>query len=180
MSGTDGILLRDMLESDIVDYVRWFTTETGWMAYDAPWEECAATEEEERRAWTAYYESVRDLPPDALRQKFEIERNGKHIGWVSRYTDLEYMDNPDSLPAVGIDIPDPQERGRGAGTEALGQFIAYLRARGFRRIYTQTWSGNAAMLRTAEKLGFVPVCRLKGYRTVGGRPYDAVTLALDL
>ena len=34
----ENIILRDMIESDIEDYVRWFTTETEWSKTDAPWE----------------------------------------------------------------------------------------------------------------------------------------------
>ena len=36
------------------------------------------------------------------------------------------------------------------------------------------------MLRTAEKLGFVPYARDKDLRTVHGKTYDAVTLKLTL
>ena len=36
------------------------------------------------------------------------------------------------------------------------------------------------MLRTAEKLGFVPYAREKDLRTVRGQKYDALTLKLDL
>ena len=43
------ITLRDMRESDIEDYVRWFTRDTGWMDFDAPWEEKGGTTEEEER-----------------------------------------------------------------------------------------------------------------------------------
>lgn len=32
----EDIALRDMQESDIEDYVHWFTTETKWNDYDAP------------------------------------------------------------------------------------------------------------------------------------------------
>ena len=32
-----GILLRDMVESDIADYLRWETVETEWQLWDAPW-----------------------------------------------------------------------------------------------------------------------------------------------
>lgn len=32
-----GILLRDMVESDIADYLRWETEETEWQLWDAPW-----------------------------------------------------------------------------------------------------------------------------------------------
>lgn len=35
---SDNIILRDMIESDIEDYVRWFTVEREWENWDAPWE----------------------------------------------------------------------------------------------------------------------------------------------
>lgn len=34
----ENIILRDMIESDIEDYVRWFTVEREWENWDAPWE----------------------------------------------------------------------------------------------------------------------------------------------
>ena len=175
------VILRDMREADIEDYVRWFTRDTNWMQTDAPWEgNDDTTPEAERRRWRAYYESVKDLAADEVRWKFEIEVQGRHVGWVSSYTDLEYLPNPQEIPAVGIDIPEVGFRRHGVGTEALRQFIAYLKSKGYPCVYTQTWSGNAAMLRVAEKLGFTPVCRMRDHRTVGGKPYDALTLKLDL
>ena len=174
------IVLRDMKASDIEDYVRWFTVETEWMDWDAPWEWEETTEEAERRDWTEYYESVKDLPPDAPRKKYEIELDGRHVGWVSRYFDLGYLDNPEQIPAVGINIVEQNTRNHGVGTEALRQFIDYQKTQGAKCVYTQTWSGNHAMLRTAEKLGFVPYAREKGLRTVRGQNYDALTLKLDL
>ena len=173
------VVLRNMIQSDIEDYVRWFTVDVDWMKTDAPWEKTFSTEEAERQSWTEYYESVKDLPDDTFKWKFEIESDGKHVGWVCWYTDLEYMENPEEIPAVGIDIPEVAFRGRGVGTEALRLFIRYMKEAGYPAVYTQTWSGNAAMLRVAEKLGFTPVCRLKDHRTVDGKKYDAVTLKLN-
>ena len=71
-------------------------------------------------------------------------------------------------------------RGFGVGTEALRQFIEYLRTHGARCVYTQTWSGNVRMLRVAQKLGFVPYACMKDLRTVRGKLYDALTLKLEL
>ena len=176
--------LRDMTENDIEDYVRWFTTETEWMKTDAPWEfegtEGETTAEAERAAWTEYYESVRQLPKEATRWKFEIDSDGRHVGWVSCYDDLEYVDNPEQIPAVGIDIPAVDVHNRGIATQALRLYLTYLKERGFRTAYTQTWSGNYAMLRVAEKLGFVEAYRKKNHRTVRGELFDAVTLRLEL
>ncbi|MBQ2202118.1 MAG: GNAT family N-acetyltransferase, partial [Clostridia bacterium] len=108
------------------------------------------------------------------------ELDGRHVGWVCRYFDLGDVDNPEKIPAVGIDVPERDARGCGVGTEALREFIEYLRANGARRVYTQTWSGNARMLRVAEKLGFVPYACVKDLRTVRGQKYDALTLKLEL
>ena len=82
---SDNIILRDMIESDIEDYVRWFTVEREWENWDAPWEKEDTCKETERKRWMEYYESVKDCPDDAHRWKFEIEWNGRHIGWVSSY-----------------------------------------------------------------------------------------------
>ncbi len=172
------VLLREMLERDIEDYVRWFTRETEWMRWDAPWEDDLCTEEEARREWTEYYRSVRNRPADALRNKFEIEADGKHVGWVSAYRDTSPFENPEGYYAVGIDIPEEKDRNRGYGTEAMRQFIALLRKRGETCLYTQTWSGNRGMLALAEKLGFKEKARFAGIREVGGKRYDALTLEL--
>ncbi len=175
------LILRDMRESDIEDYVRWFTTETEWGDWDAPWEgSFAQSPEEERRSWTDYYAAVQGLPADAFRKKFEIELDGMHIGWVCSYTDLGYMENPEGIRAIGLDIPCGDARGRGCGTEAFRLYMGYLRERGHRSFLIQTWSGNARMTRVAEKLGFREICRRKDLREVWGKRYDAVTYRLDV
>ena len=174
------VILRDMIESDIEDYVRWFTAQTEWMDWDAPWENEETTPEAERESWTEYFGQVKALSKDAPRLKFEIELDGRHVGWVSRYFDLDTVENPEKIPAVGIDVPERDARGSGVGTEALRQFIDYLKRCGYRRVYTQTWSGNVRMLRVAEKLGFVPYACVKDLRTVRGQKYDALTLKLEL
>lgn len=175
------LTLRDMRESDIEDYVRWFTTETEWGNWDAPWEgHFESTEEEERRGWTEYYESVKNLPDDVVRWKYEIECDGVHIGWICAYTDLDYVDNPEEIWALGLDIPGLDGRKHGNGTKALQMYIEYLKEHGHKSFFTQTWSGNLPMVRVAEKLGFKEVCRKKDYREVNGKKYDAITWRLDL
>lgn len=170
------VILRDMKQSDIENYVRWFTKETEWGNWDAPWEPFEGDEQSERAGWTEYYESVKELPEDVTRWKFEIESNGVHIGWVSSYTDLEWMENKEGIPAIGIDIPEGKYRRNGVGTKALSAFMEYLKEQGYKTLYTQTWSGNIPMLRVAEKLGFQEIARKKDYREVDGKKYDALTL----
>ena len=58
----ENIILRDMIESDIEDYVRWFTMEREWESWNALWKKEDTDEESERRSWTEYYESVKIVP----------------------------------------------------------------------------------------------------------------------
>ena len=182
----DNIVLRDMIESDIEDYVRWFTTETEWSNTDAPWEPIESDAEAERASWREYYESVKELPDDVRRPKFEIEWNGRHIGWVSSYPIDENFEWNDEVKdgqtvhrAIGIDICESDVWGQGIGANALRAFINYNYENGADALYTQTWSGNTRMIRCAEKLGFVECNRYVGIREVEGQAYDALTFRLE-
>ena len=182
----ENIILRDMVKSDIEDYVRWFTTETEWSNTDAPWEPIESDEETERTSWREYYESVKKLSDDVRRWKFEIEWNGRHIGWVSSYPiDENYewigeiKDGQTVYRAIGIDICEPDVWGKGIGTNALRAFMNYYFENGVDELYTQTWSGNVRMLRCAEKLGFVECNRNIGTREVDGKKYDGLTFRLE-
>lgn len=179
----ENIILRDMIETDIEDYVRWFTAEREWEKWDAPWEKEDTDEETERKEWTKYYESVKNRPDDAYRWKFEIEWNGKHIGWVCSYCideNYEWVGKAEEGQivhrAVGIDICESDSWGNGIGTNALRAFMDYCLDSGACELYTQTWSGNVRMLRCAEKLGFAECNRCIGEREVNGRKYEGLTL----
>lgn len=182
----ENIILRDMIESDIEDYVRWFTLEREWENWDAPWEKEDTDEKAERTSWREYYESVKNLPDDARRWKFEIEWNGRHIGWVSSYSiDENYewvgeiKDGQTIYSAIGIDICEPDTWGNGIGTNALRAFMNYCFDSGVDELYTQTWSGNVRIIRCAEKLGFVECNREINFREVNGQKYDGLTLKVS-
>lgn len=185
----NNIILRDMKESDIEDYVRWFTTETQWMDWDAPWETDRLDAETERKNWTEYYESMREMPDEVTRWKFEIEAEGRHIGWVSSYlTDENYewispkqvKDGQKVHRTVGIDICESSIWDKHLGTNALCAFIRYYADHGCKEIYTQTWSGNVRMIHVAEKLSFQECNRDKGEREVRGEKYDGLTFMLKI
>ena len=182
------ITLRDMVESDIEHYVRWFTTETQWSETDSPWEPVSGDAEAERASWTEYYESVQEMPEDILRWKFEIDWNGRHIGWVCSYMideNYEWISTDDIKDgkkvyhAIGIDICESDVWGNGVGAAALRAFIKYYFDSGIDTIYTQTWSGNVRMIRCGEKLGFVECNRYENKREVNGKLYDALTYRLE-
>ena len=183
----ENIVLRDMKKSDIEDYVRWFTTETEWMDWDAPWEAQNADAETEHKRWTEEYESVKTMAENTLRWRFEIEYGGKHIGWVSSYLideNYDWIDEQDVRESqkvyrtVGIDIVDPSIRSKGLGTNALRGFIQYYVDRGCKEICTETWSGNIRMIRVAEKLGFRECNRVADECEVRGKQYDGLTFRM--
>ena len=181
------IILRDMTESDIADYIRWFTTDTEWTKTDAPWEIIESNEETEHSVWHRHYESVKNLNNNMLRHRFEIEYGGRHVGWVNSYRINEVFEwvSPDDIRnnrknhlAIGIDICESDIWGIGIGTNALRAFLDYYFKNGFDEVYTQTWSGNTRMLRLAEKLGFIECNRINESRIVEGKAYDALTFKL--
>lgn len=176
------VVLRDMADKDVEDYVRWHTSDTAWAAYDAPWEPVESDEDSERCNWRRVLERVKQLPGDTRRRKFEIQWRGRHVGWVCCYNiDKNYdwleeeKDGQTVHLTVGIDICESDVWGGGVGTCALGAYMDYLFENGADEIYTQTWSGNVRMLRCAEKLGFVLCSRKADAREVGGHRYDALT-----
>lgn len=180
------ILLRDMIEADIDDWLRWYNEDTAWSDWDAPDEELERVEAESYRA-----EQLRRLsvPLEGMRSFFEIATaDGHHIGMVTSYAigpDFKWLSWRDARErgdfsfTVGIDICDSRFWGRGYGTRALAAFIRYLLEERMGPLYLQTWSGNERMLRSAAKLGFVECFRRKGDRFIRGGVYDSITLRLD-
>ena len=78
-----GIVLRDMEEKDIGDWLRWRTVETAWGDWDAPWEPFAPIGEEAYRL--RELDKLRKPRPDH-RLRLEIDGpEGVHIGAVSAY-----------------------------------------------------------------------------------------------
>ncbi len=180
------IILRDMTESDIDDWIRWYNVETEWGDWDAPDEPLKPVDPEKFRA-----EQMTRLaaPMEGFRSFFEIATaDNHHIGKVTSYAigpDFKWMSWQDAKAsgnfrfALGIGICDSRFWGRGYGTQALAAFARYMLEQGRGPLYLQTWSGNVRMLRSAAKLGFVECFRREGDRFIRGGIYDSVTLRLD-
>ena len=181
------IILRDMTEADIEDDIRWYTLETDWSNWDAPWEplpDISDTDSYRKKELLKLAE-----PKDKIRWGFEIETaEGNHIGTVNSYMineNFEWISVKDIKPGdkafrtVGISICESSFCGKGFGTKALAAFINYYLENGEDEIYCQTWSGNIRMVKCAEKLGF-EICKRKiDYREVNGKKYDGLTFKLN-
>lgn len=184
----DEIILRDYQISDVEDEVRWTNVDTAWFYADTPWMKMEPADPDELRA--DMIDIMSGMPENAIRLRFEIEVDERHIGVVSSYyldgnferTPWESIDQSknaeenNSIRALGIEICEMDYWGRGIGTKALRAFMEYYRSLGERRFLLETWSGNARMLGCAGKLGFKEVKRQKGVYVVGGKEYDALVL----
>ncbi len=177
------IVLRDMVESDIADRIRWLTVETAWGDWDAPDEPIEPIEPEAFRE--ELLEAVRklaDKPNDEHRWRFEVDADGAHIGRVTTYcigSDYRWIKESNRY-ALGIDICESCLWNKGLGRRILATFILYHLDGGIRELYLQTWSGNNRMIHVAELLGFTECSRIIGNRTIRGGVYDSITFQLDL
>ena len=181
------IVLRDMVESDIEDWIRWYTVETEWGDWDAPDEPMRDIDIEEYRK---EMEQLVRTPREGFRSFFELATaDGHHIGAVCSYaigSDFQWMSWPDAhelgtfCHTIGVDICDSRFWGRGLGTQAIAAFSKHFLDRGRREICLQTWSGNERMIRAAQRIGFAECNRFVGNRQIRGRTYDSLTVRLDL
>ena len=184
----DNITLRDYQLSDVEDEVRWTNVETAWFYADTPWMTMEKVDPEELRA--DMIEIMESMPEDAIRWRFEIEVDGRHIGMVSsyyrgenfEYTPWESIDQSknaegnNSIRELGIEICEMAYWGKGIGAKALTALMNYYRSLGENRFLLETWSGNKRMLACARKLGFSEVKRRKGAYVVDGIEYDELLL----
>lgn len=182
------ISLRDYTLSDVADEVRWTNEETEWFRSDTPWMDLEPVDADELRADMT--EIMSNMPEDAIRWRFEIDVDGRHIGLVSSYylnSDFEYpswdaIDQRKNAPqnncirGLGIEICEMDHWGNGIGTKALSMLMEYYRSFGESRFLIETWSGNHRMLGCARKLGFREVKRTKGAHIVDGVPVDDLIL----
>lgn len=180
------IILRDYRESDIDDELRWFSTDTDWAVADTPWETLTPLNEAEFRP--QMLEMIKNTPQNARRWRFEIESEGKHIGFVSSYYVDEFfeflpfdeiVDSVQVYRAIGIEICECEYRNRGLGTQALEAFIWYYLSHGEWAFCLETWSGNARMIKCAEKLAFSEVMRTQNQHEVNGKMYDGLRFKLN-
>lgn len=184
----ENITLRDYLLSDVEDEVRWTNVETEWFRSDTPWMTLEPVDADELRADMA--EIIENMPENAIRWRFEIEVDGRHIGLVSSYyLDRNYEYTPwdsivqgknapenNSIRGLGIEICEREYWGKGIGTKALTALMEYYRSLGENHFLIETWSGNLRMLGCARKLGFCEVKRTKGAHTVDGQAVDDLIL----
>ena len=183
------IVLRDMVESDIEDWIRWETVDTEWQDWDGP--DLDPGEPFDADAFRS--ESIETLNhqwDSEFRNFFELDTaEGTHIGMVSSYAtgpEFEHLswkeakERGEFWHTLGIVICESRNWCHGLGTQALAAFCKQYLDHGFTNIRLQTWSGNIRMVHCTEKIGFREVNRFVGNRHIRGEVYDGLTFQLDL
>lgn len=172
------VLLRPWREEDLTAYRAWLAPDQEWHRWDGPYYPAPTPQEADAavdRLRTAVAErggrvgGEDGLPPSQLVVASSVD--GAFCGtvswsWESRETEWARM---------GIVLHDPALRGRGAGRSALAQWTTLLfAATRWRRLDFATWSGNTAMCRVGESLGFRREATFRRARVVEGEVYDSV------
>ena len=183
------IVLRDMKESDIDDWIRWNTEETEWMDWDGP--DLDSGDPFNADAFRAEsMEALQNPWEGDFRNFFELDTaDGLHIGMVSSYAtgeDFSHLSWGEANEVgkfyftLGIVICERVNWNCGFGTQAMTAFCRHFLDHGKTNLRLQTWSGNIRMVRCAEKIGFVECNRFVGNRHIRGGIYDGLTFQLDL
>lgn len=178
----DNVLLRDWRYEDLPHYEQWLQPGHQWQESDGPYEAAMTPVEidEEIERISMVIESG---DPPRPRRRLVIARpqsanNGESgepstmLGTVSAYWEQQASRSLN----IGICVFDPANWRQGIGYTALGLWTEYLfdELPEIVRLGMRTWSGNAGMVRLAQKLGFQEEMRLRQARIVNGQYFDAV------
>jgi RimJ/RimL family protein N-acetyltransferase len=99
------------------------------------------------------------------------------MGWILYYD----LDRQSGRATIGICLPVEDTWGQGFGTEAVRLLAGYMfHGMGLAEVRTGTWTGNARMMRVAQKCGFCEIDRHPHDAgvTVRGDPLVIVEFAL--
>lgn len=105
-----------------------------------------------------------------------VTTDGVPVGMVTRW---EEAPAGDGWWELGILLFDPATWGRGLGRAALTAWTeATFAETGAHVLTLTTWSGNARMLASAQRVGYTEAARIPEARSWDGRRWDSVRLAL--
>jgi RimJ/RimL family protein N-acetyltransferase len=175
LSGKRVRLRDERREGDDGDMFRWLNMED-WAYHDhpdRPFEPIGRAEFDERLKRRASGEKGR------VWKRWQMDSSrGEHVGWVNCYD----LDEVVGSTYVGICLPDPVNRRRGMGREALELLAGYLfRRRRLREVRVTTWTGNTPMIRCALGAGFREVSRSphRAERSIRGEALERIDLAIS-
>lgn len=167
------VVLRDWELKDLPQFEYWMSPEHQWHETDGPYFPHTTPEEVAQmiaRRREAIETGVFPVPRRSMVVAMACADD--MIGSVSWY----WLGQETNWLALGISLYDPANWGKGYGYEALGMWCEYMLEANTSlvRLDFQTWSGNTAMMRLAEKLGFRLEARFRKARIVRDEYYDSI------
>lgn len=176
-SAVPAVVLRPWQAADLPVYREWLRPHHEWHLWDGPYYP-RPTEDQADGLVAGIARGIEEpggaetapaLPPRTL--VVASAADDSFWGTVSWYWESEETE----WARIGIVLHDPAVRGAGVGTAATEQWVSTLfAATGWRRLDLATWSGNHAMSRVAERLGFTLEGRFRRARVVRGEVYDSL------
>lgn len=167
------IVLRDVALGDLDGLAFWLQSEQRWRDLDGPYYAGPTPEDIERMIARRRAQILdRDFPTPRDDLVIADRGTGILLGHVTFYWQSEET----AWLSVGVGLYDPDRWGKGLGYEALGLWGDYLfeAMPQLVRLDLRTWSGNAGMMRLAEKVGFVEEARFRNARIVNGEYFDGM------
>lgn len=169
------VALRPVTDDDAAFLWHWMheVPDPEWKRWDAPYFHAAASSDAapSRTAFDASH--ARRVAAGTSRI---VEVDGAAAGLVTRW---EEDPAGSGWWELGILLFDPATWGRGAGTDALTQWIgATFEETDAHLVMLTTWSGNARMVAAARRVGCREVARVPEARSWDGRRWDSVRLAV--
>lgn len=180
--GPPGASLRPWRADDVSTYREWLRPHHDWHRWDGP-HFARPTDSEADAAAATLERAIAEhggLPPseDGLPPRRLVIADAVTdalVGTVSWH----WESRETAWARMGVTVFDPAQRGRGVGRAALAAWTSYLFAHtDWVRLDYSTWSGNAAMVRVGEVLGFTEEARFRQARVVEGVRYDSVVMGV--
>ncbi len=98
------------------------------------------------------YEVLENFENSKNFKLYEILLKDKNIGLISSFPNPERFN--DEVISIGAMYILPGLKGQGYGKAALQLFLKKVKAQGFKKAFTKTWSSNKASNKILKELGF--------------------------
>lgn len=156
------ITLRRAVTKDLEPLFKRMTGDEEWTKYNAPYFGYA------RPTRSEFEQQFQKL---LTGETHLVDYLGQAVGSVSYY----WVDKNTRWLEAGIAIYDSSLWGKGIGLKALIPWVEHLFTTiEVERVGVTTWSGNAAMMRCAEKLGMMQEARIRKVRYYAGEYFDSI------
>ena len=171
------VILRDFIFDDLEQFKFWNTGNKKWMEFDGPYYPKMTKAELENRI-TIIKDQIKLNSWSEPRYRLVIahKESNKFLGTISWY----WQSKETNWKSIGIVICDEKAWGKAIGFDALSLWIDYLfkQDETLARLDLRTWSGNAGMIKLAQKLGFSLEATFRKARVVKGEFYDSIGMGI--